>query len=114
MTNTVTRQHCCLVASQRSDSLAQWRRTFGALPSPLWGGVGGGGDCVRQRWCITAPPPPHPSPTRGEGADRVRARVDARERALAEIELRRIASGRQEDAHGGRTQDQGERQNPAG
>src|SRR6266702_6075929 len=45
--------------------------TLGALPSPLWGGVGGGGSAILRRWChrdLTAPPP---SPTRGEGADRV-------------------------------------------
>src|SRR5713101_7373990 len=34
--------------------------------------------------------------------------------SLDAIKLRRIASGRREDAHGGRTQDQGERQNLAG
>ena len=32
---------------------------IGAFPSPLWGGVRGGGDCVRQRRC-----PPQPSPSR--------------------------------------------------
>src|SRR5215831_19422231 len=39
----------------------------GLLPSPLWGGVGGGG---RRMWHSNAPrhdPPPQPSPTRGEG-----------------------------------------------
>ena len=45
------------------------RRNGGALPSPLWGGVGGGGPR-----CTTSAgnnyPPPHPSPARGEGADR--------------------------------------------
>src|SRR5262249_20909464 len=39
---------------------------LGAFPSPLWGGVRGGGSCVRQRWCTTASPPsptlPHPNP----------------------------------------------------
>src|SRR5262249_48266525 len=44
-------------------------------PLPLWGGVGGGGSAIPSQLVpprLTAPPPPHPSPTRGEGADRVR------------------------------------------
>src|SRR5262249_2086122 len=49
--------------------------SLGALPSPLWGGVGGGGGAMFLRWRhphLTASPPPQPSPTRGEGAHRVR------------------------------------------
>ena len=41
-----------------------------ALPSPLWGGVGGGGREVtrkRRRGDRTSRPPTLPSPTRGEG-----------------------------------------------
>ena len=39
---------CASCASARFDELAPRLRDFGALPSPLWGGVGGGGPCVRQ------------------------------------------------------------------
>src|SRR5262249_5227232 len=35
-------------------------RALGVFPSPLWGGVRGGGRCVRQDRCIPEPPP---SPT---------------------------------------------------
>src|SRR5262245_44236191 len=35
-------------------------RALSVLPSPLWGGVGGGGRCVRQRSCVTASTPPRP------------------------------------------------------
>src|SRR5262249_52811996 len=47
------------------------RRTQDLFPSPLWGGVRGGGPAM---WRCSAPsrhPPPRPPPTRGEGADRV-------------------------------------------
>src|SRR5262249_6495334 len=37
---------------------ARQRRILGRLPSPLWGGVGGGGRAARSRF--TAPPPPRP------------------------------------------------------
>jgi precorrin-3B synthase len=37
------------------------------LPSPLWGGVGGGGRAEGHRWATRHHPPPQPSPTRGEG-----------------------------------------------
>src|SRR6516162_8520403 len=47
------------------------RGGLGVLPSPLWGGVGGGGRRVRQRWCVTCITPSLPSPTRGEGTHRV-------------------------------------------
>jgi hypothetical protein len=45
---------------------------FGVFPSPLWGGVRGGGPEI---WLTTMVPqshhpPPQPSPARGEGADR--------------------------------------------
>jgi len=36
-------------------------------PSPLWGGVGGGGRGVEQGCAPRHDPPPQPSPTRGEG-----------------------------------------------
>src|ERR1700732_522963 len=48
-------------AALRRDSAAH------LLPSPLWGGVEGGG---REMWHFTTPrhdPPPHPSPTTGGG-----------------------------------------------
>src|SRR5262249_46338967 len=47
------------------------RRKPDLFPSPLWGGVRGGGPSM---WRCCAPsrhPPPRPSPARGEGADRV-------------------------------------------
>src|SRR5262245_20936640 len=42
-------------------------RGLGALPSPLWGGVGGGGPSVGHRSRFTAPPPfpPLPQPAAG-------------------------------------------------
>src|SRR5262249_35979804 len=46
------------------------RQELGALASPLWGGVGGGGPALGRRSTPSHHPPPHPSPTRGEGADR--------------------------------------------
>src|SRR5262249_62171860 len=41
---------------------------LGAFPSPLWGGVRGGGRCVRQRRCITASSPSPTLPHKGEGS----------------------------------------------
>src|SRR5262245_49062768 len=41
---------------------------LGAFPSPLWGGVRGGGRCVRQRRRITASPPSPPLPHKGGGS----------------------------------------------
>src|SRR5262252_78128 len=58
------------------------------LPSPLWGGVGGGG---RGIWHFSAPwhdPSPQPSPTRGEGAARPR-----RSRSLVTVSLDPITLG---------------------
>ena len=49
-------------------SLAEDSAVF---PSPLWGGVRGGGPCC-ESGATNSYPPPHPSPARGEGADRVR------------------------------------------
>src|SRR5215471_16568467 len=40
----------------------------GQARSRLWGGVGGGGDCARQRWCVTASPPSPPLPHKGGGS----------------------------------------------
>src|SRR5215467_2885068 len=62
----------------KARSFVLWalqRRGLGALPSPLWGGVGVGVVRFFCRWrhhYLAASPPPQPSPTRGEGADRVR------------------------------------------
>src|SRR5262245_51532884 len=44
-----------------------YRRALGVLPSPLWGGVGGGGRCVRQRSCVTALPLSPALPHKGGG-----------------------------------------------
>src|SRR6516225_5906119 len=43
-------------------------RALGVFPSPLWGGVRGGGRCVRQGQCITASPPSRPLPHKGGGS----------------------------------------------
>jgi simple sugar transport system permease protein len=50
----------CMVAGRL---FATYRLRVGHLPSPLRGGVGGGGRMQRS----TAVPPPRPSPARGEG-----------------------------------------------
>src|SRR6266487_867472 len=54
---------------------ARYRCIFGALPSPLWGGVGGGGSAIPSQVAPSLSrritPLPTPPPTRGEGADRV-------------------------------------------
>jgi hypothetical protein len=46
------------------------RRCRDLLPSPLWGGEGGGGRAMRHCSAILHDPPPHPSPTRGYGIHR--------------------------------------------
>src|SRR5262249_61299240 len=51
-----------LTRRERRD--ARRYRDLGAFPSPLWGGVGGGGPAVWHCGCLIAPPPPHPSPSR--------------------------------------------------
>src|SRR5215813_8258382 len=99
LTRNVARGSCSTVVSSRACSFvleARWRHMLGVLPSPLWGGVGGGGRAILRSWRhrhLAAPPPPHPSPSRlracplpanfsvtkprqagvwlGEGADRV-------------------------------------------
>src|SRR5262249_61209321 len=43
-------------------------RKRSAFPSPLWGGVRGGGRCVGQRPCITASPPSPTLPHKGGGS----------------------------------------------
>jgi hypothetical protein len=43
-------------------------RGLGVLPSPLWGGVGGGGRSVGHQSCFTAPPPSPPLPHKGGGS----------------------------------------------
>src|SRR5262249_5324030 len=40
-------------------------QALGVFPSPLWGGVGGGGGGVWQRWCVTRTTP---LPHRGGGS----------------------------------------------
>src|SRR5262249_21205201 len=54
----------CFLSCYLQETL-QWRglrhvtrRVLGVLPSPLWGGVGGGGRCLRRQSCFTARPPP--------------------------------------------------------
>src|SRR5262249_2397330 len=39
----------------------------GRLPSPLWGGVGGGGRRLGEWSCVAAPPPPPPLPQPAAG-----------------------------------------------
>jgi ABC-type dipeptide/oligopeptide/nickel transport system ATPase subunit len=43
-------------------------RRAGRFPSPLWGGVRGGGREIAAGGCDAGHPPPQRSPTRGEGA----------------------------------------------
>src|SRR5439155_21556291 len=43
----------------------QRRHTRGALPSPLWGGVGGGGRSVEMTRATTPTPLPNPPPQGG-------------------------------------------------
>src|SRR5262249_49093593 len=46
-------------------------RALGALSSPLWGGVGGGGSAILRWWChrdLTAPPPSPSLPHKGGGS----------------------------------------------
>src|SRR5262249_28105923 len=43
---------------------ARWRHMLGVLPSPLWGGVGGGGRAIFRRWHhrhLASPPLPQPA-----------------------------------------------------
>jgi len=47
---------------------AEQRRTFGALPSPLWGGVGGGSREIGARTLPHAPPPSPTLPHKGGGS----------------------------------------------
>jgi hypothetical protein len=47
---------------------SQRRHAFGVFPSPLWGGVRGGGRCVGQDRCIPAPPPSPTLPHKGGGS----------------------------------------------
>src|SRR5215475_4882651 len=60
---------------RRRPSLRRWsgQSHEGAapilLPSPLWGGVGGGGRGVEKGCAPWHVPPPRPSPTRGEGEE---------------------------------------------
>src|SRR5262249_50638831 len=50
-----------------ADVGAYQRREFGALPPPLWGRVGEGGDAVTHRRCPTQRPLPLTPPHKGEG-----------------------------------------------
>src|SRR5262249_19975005 len=55
------------------SALAKYQRgRLGALPSPLWGGVGGGGRCLGQHQRFTASPPPPTPPPAGCGLARFR------------------------------------------
>src|SRR5215510_9231337 len=57
----------CLADS--NAAFGSWSRDrLGVLPSPLWGGVGGGGTSVREESCVTASPPSPPLPHKGGGS----------------------------------------------
>src|SRR5438132_4089286 len=76
--NFVTAAGCQPSADPRAhsgDVDAQGRRGLGGLPSPLWGGVGGGGGAMWHLACLIEPPPSPTLPHKGEGADPVRAEV---------------------------------------
>src|SRR3954454_24056351 len=66
--------------------------THGVLPSPLWGGVGGGGSNWRMQLCaITTNPPPSPPPQGGREQTAVAARAESISMASAlavEISIR--------------------------
>src|SRR5215471_12435347 len=61
------------------------RAELGVLPSPLWGGVGGGGHCARRCRGIIARPPSPPLPRKG-GGSRPSVRPDAGSRPRASPE----------------------------
>src|SRR5262249_58184840 len=52
----------------RPQAVVKSRRGLGVFPSPLWGGVRGGGGRVGQRRCITASPPSPTLPHKGGGS----------------------------------------------
>src|SRR6185369_13901334 len=63
------RCHCGTSGTEGCD-------THGALPSPLWGGVGGGGSNWRMQLCaITTTPLPSPPPQGGREQTAVAART---------------------------------------
>src|SRR5262245_56830753 len=47
---------------------AEQCRALGGLPSPLWGGVGGGGHAIDAPVCPSAPPPSPALPHKGGGS----------------------------------------------
>src|SRR5262249_38409026 len=57
------------------------RDRLGVLPSPLWGGVGGGGPSVREESCVTASPPSPRLPHKG-GGSRPNARQERRSTSI--------------------------------
>src|SRR5262245_35257450 len=67
LTRNVARGSCSTVVSSRACSFvleARWRHMLGVLPSPLWGGVGGGGRAIFRRWHhrhLASPPLPQPA-----------------------------------------------------
>src|SRR5262245_13573470 len=58
-----------------------WRHALGVLPSPLWGGVGGGGRAIDHKWgpllsyCTT--PLPSPPPQGGREHSEFAVRIDS-------------------------------------
>src|SRR5215475_15171414 len=68
------------------------RRLLGALPSPLWGGVGGGGRAIMQTWRdrhLTASPPSPTLPHKGGGSGESGAEL-RRERSRGGAQCRRL------------------------
>src|SRR6266498_4692674 len=53
---------------RRFYSKARWRRVLGGLPSPLWGGAGGGGQYWGTRFAPQQRPPSPPLPHKGGGS----------------------------------------------
>src|SRR5262245_60873525 len=74
LTRNVARGSCSTVVSSKACSFvleARWRHMLGVLPSPLWGGVWGGGRAIFRRWRrrhLTVPPPSPPLPHKGGGS----------------------------------------------
>src|SRR5215510_13247903 len=78
LTRNVARGSCSTVVSSRACSFvleARWRHMLGVLPSPLWGGVGGGGPSADHRTTPTPALRAYP-PHKGEGRIEFAARAD--------------------------------------
>src|SRR6266446_5953031 len=58
----------CLACDECGFLAKKERGRLGAFPSPLWGGVRGGGRCSGQHQCFTASPPSPTLPHEGGGS----------------------------------------------